>query len=66
MYVKYYQNLRKRITKSITLYNGKVLVDDTLTQIRTATIITLLEDNSDCSRSKQHKLLVALYKEDGE
>ena len=65
MCVKYYQNLR-RISKSITLDNGKVLVDGRLTQIRAATIITLMEDNSDCSRSKQHKLLVARYKEDGE
>ena len=66
MCVKYYQNLRRRISKSITLHNGKVLVDGRLTQIRAATIITLLEDNSDRSRSKQHKLLVGCYKEDGE
>ena len=65
MCVKYRQNLR-RISKSITLHNGKVLGDGRLTQIRAATIITLLEDNSDRSRSKQHKLLVACYKEDGE
>lgn len=63
--VKYYQNLR-RISKSITLHNGKVLGDGRLTQIRAATIITLMEDNSDRSRSKQHKLLVARCKEDGE
>lgn len=63
--VKYYQNLR-RISKSITLHNGKVLGDGRLTQIRAATTITLMEDNSDRSRSKQFKLLVARYKEDGE
>ena len=64
MCVKYRQNLR-RISKSITLHNEKVLGDGRLTQIRAATIITLMEDNSDCSPSKQHKLLVARYKEDG-
>lgn len=65
MYLKYCQNLR-RISKSITLHNGKVLGDGRLTQIRAATIITLMVDNSDCSRSKQKKLLVARCKEDGE